>query len=82
MRCMIRKQIYIEERQEALLKRLAKTFRTTEAELIRRSLDRGLTQVQGVISAAAWDRALEIMERRRRPGKIRRWRREDLYNRD
>jgi hypothetical protein len=37
---MIRKQIYIEPRQEALLKRLAASRGVSEAELIRRALDR------------------------------------------
>lgn len=37
---MIRKQIYIGKRQEALLKRLAKARQVSEAEIIRQALDR------------------------------------------
>jgi len=36
---MVRKQIYIEPRQEALLKRLARETEMTEAELVRRAID-------------------------------------------
>ena len=39
---MVRKQVYIEERHERLLKERAKTSRVTEAELIRRAIDREL----------------------------------------
>lgn len=37
---MVRKQIYIEPRQEELLKRRAKELGLSEAELIRRGIDR------------------------------------------
>lgn len=36
---MVRKQIYIEPRQEEILKRRAKEMRITEAELVRRAID-------------------------------------------
>jgi len=36
---MVRKQIHIEPRQKALLKRLARETGMTEAELIRRAID-------------------------------------------
>ncbi len=39
MATMIRKQIYIEERQEALLKHLVEETGQSEAELIRAALD-------------------------------------------
>jgi hypothetical protein len=39
MAVKVRKQIYIEERQERLLKRQAKTQKVSEAELIRRAID-------------------------------------------
>jgi hypothetical protein len=39
---MIRKQIYIERRQQSLLKRLAKRRGVSEAEIIRTALDREL----------------------------------------
>ncbi len=36
---MLRKQIYIEKRQRALLKRLAKKCGVSEAEIIRQAID-------------------------------------------
>ncbi len=82
---MIRKQVYIEARQEQLLKTLAKELRVTEAELIRRGIDGGLDKMAGVRpDPAAWGEAeryiLARMRERRVKGK-RRWSREDLYGR-
>jgi hypothetical protein len=37
---MIRKQIYLEKRQQSLLKRLAKARKISEAEVIRRAIER------------------------------------------
>ncbi|MBV8083548.1 MAG: hypothetical protein JO247_01920 [Chloroflexi bacterium] len=39
---MVRKQVYIEARQEAVLKQRSKELGITEAELIRRCIDDGL----------------------------------------
>ena len=39
---MIRKQVSIEPRQERLLKERARSYRVTEADLIRQAIDRGL----------------------------------------
>ncbi|MBM2827023.1 MAG: hypothetical protein HW403_1087 [Dehalococcoidia bacterium] len=36
---MVRKQVYIEERQDALLKRRSKELGVSEAELVRRGID-------------------------------------------
>ena len=82
---MIRKQIYIEDRQEAQLKRLASTLGLSEAALIRQSLDRGLRV--GSISdrhLEAWTTIRACIRRRIRKGPLvgkRTWRREDLYAR-
>jgi len=43
---MVRKQIYIEPRQEATLKRMVRESNTTEAELIRQAIDQ---QVSGAL---------------------------------
>ena len=43
---MVRKQIYIHRRQEALSKRLARLPGMSEAELIRRAIDREAEQGQ------------------------------------
>ena len=78
---MVRKQVYIEERQEALLKQRARALGVTEAELIRRGIDRTLTEAGGPPGGSAWPHALEVMRRRRRlTGRPRRWRREELYD--
>jgi hypothetical protein len=82
---MIRKQVYIEARQEQLLKTLAKDLRVTEAELIRRGIDRGLDRMASVRpDPAAWGAAERYILARMRGGTVkgkRRWTREDLYGR-
>ncbi len=86
MQQMVRKQIYIERRQEARLKRLARQQGVSEAEIIRRALDRELES--GSRSSLrrnpdAWKEALAFMESRRRLAvpeqEPYRWRREDAY---
>ena len=82
LRCMIRKQVYIEERQEALLKRHARALGTTEAELIRQALDRSLSEGAGGVSDVAWQEALASMRKRRGlKAQKRRWRRDELHDR-
>ena len=83
---MVRKQIYLEERQEARLKRIARARGISEAEVIRQAIDR---QVRGVSvdtgggDPTVWESALRFMRslaarpRRRRQG--RGWTREDAY---
>jgi hypothetical protein len=82
---MIRKQVYIEARQERLLKTLAKDLHVTEAELIRRGIDRGLDKMAGARpDPAAWSETERYILARMRKGAIRgkrRWTREDLYDR-
>ncbi len=82
---MIRKQVYIEARQERLLKALAKDLRVTEAELIRRGIDRGLDGLTGARpDPAAWGEAERFILARARRGRVkgkRRWTREELYDR-
>jgi hypothetical protein len=82
---MIRKQVYIEARQEQLLKALAEELHVTEAELIRRGIDRGLDRMASVRpDPAAWDEAEKYILARMRRGTVkakRRWSREDLYGR-
>lgn len=40
---MVRKQIYIQRRQEAMLKRLSQTLGVSEAEIIRRAIEHVLS---------------------------------------
>lgn len=85
MASKVRKQVYIEPRQEAILKRLGKERGLTEAEIIRRAIDQ-FTQGSRVShrDLAAWEEErafiLHLMEQGPVPGE-RTWRREDLYER-
>ena len=83
---MIRKQVYIEGRHQALLERLAKTTGVSEAEIIRQALDRrsgGAARATIAPDPAAWDEALRVMEELRGGGPLRgrrrSWKRADLY---
>ena len=82
---MIRKQVYIEPRQDKLLKTLAKELGVTEAELIRQGIDRGLASMAGLRpDPAAWKEADRYIVARMRKGALkgkRRWTREELYDR-
>ena len=82
---MVRKQVYIEPHQEAMLKRLAREAGVAEAEVIRKAIDQQagslLTRRRDL---AAWqqerDLIRQLIERGPVPGK-RRWRREELHER-
>jgi hypothetical protein len=82
---MVRKQVYIEPRQEALLKRLARETGTAEAEIIRQAIDR---QTKALLfprrDLRAWQQERDFIRRLIEQGPVpgeRRWRREDLYER-
>lgn len=83
---MVRKQIYIEPRQDTLLKQAAKRRSVSEAELIRQAIDRQLSG--GKLQTpppdpVAWEQAYQFMLelRARGPveGQARTWERQDLY---
>ena len=82
---MIRKQIYIQRRQQALLKRAAKQRGVSEAEIIRRALDRELAAKAFPVARRdqdAFAQAYRFMVARRALGvsaPAYRWRREDAY---
>jgi hypothetical protein len=82
---MVRKQIYIQSRQEMLLKQLSKELGLTEAELIRRGLDQGLgAGVERSYDPSAWTEAKGFIKRLVAKGPVRGgrcWKREDLYDR-
>lgn len=85
MASKVRKQVYIEPHQEALLKRLGKERGLTEAEIIRRAIDRFTQELHFPWrDPAAWEEErafiLHLMEQGPVPGK-RTWRREDLHER-
>lgn len=80
---MIRKQVYLEDRQERRLKQLSKKFGQSEAELIRQAIDQALaTDTILATDLVAWEqekafiRSLMAQKPTRRG---RRWTREELY---
>ena len=82
---MIRKQVYIEPRQERLLKERARQLHVTEAELIRRSLEQGLAgAAPRRPNLDAWRDLMRFFRRRTRMKarqRPRRWTRAELYDR-
>ena len=82
---MVRKQIYIHRRQEAVLKRLARLRGTSEAEIIRRAIDLEAEHTQPLASQydhSAWEDILRFVEERKKSGitgQPYHWNRQDLY---
>ncbi len=84
---MVRKQIYIHKRQDALLKKQARLRKESEAELIREAIDKAL---HGNAASRpfrrdpeAWDNMQRFMLSRRARATTTaqpyRWKREDAY---
>jgi hypothetical protein len=62
---MVRKQVYIEPAQEASLKKQAKKLGLTEAEIIRRAIDRQMVHLIPVLrDLSAWEREKEFIAER------------------
>lgn len=80
---MVRKQIYIESRQDTTLKKQAKIFGITEAEIIRQAIDRQMASVRlDVRDLKAWEREKIFIAKRMAKGPVsggRRWKRKDAY---
>ncbi len=79
---MVRKQVYIEERHDRLLKERAKKYRVTEAELIRRAIDREVATTAP--DPTAWDELKRRIERYRKKApraRVVTWTRDELYDR-
>lgn len=83
---MVRKQIYISRRQQVLLKRLSQQRGLSEAEIIRRAIDREATHVAPRIeltSQQAWEKAYQfILSLSERAGQFHtpyEWNRSELY---
>jgi hypothetical protein len=55
---MVRKQLYIEERQERALKRRAKALGISEADIVRKALDAALVDEGALRSGAVPSRVL------------------------
>jgi hypothetical protein len=83
MTTMVRKQVYIEPRQNTLLKQWAEETGKTEAEIFRQALDRWMTSEQQRREAeAAWEQVLAFAEEWAAKGPVpggRTWTREELY---
>ncbi len=83
---MVRKQIYIEKRQETILKKLARLRKVSEAELIREAINRQINEPAARPfrpDPEAWEKALEFMRSRQKKAGMNvvpyRWKREDAY---
>lgn len=85
MAVKIRKQIYLEPSQEALLKHLSGATGVPEAELIRQAIDRHLAGGQPAQrDPQAWEAERAFIAALIAEGPAegqRRWQREDLYER-
>jgi len=87
MATKVRKQVYIEPRQDLVLKRLAKEQGVTEAEVIRRAIDRQTRVLRFPLprrDLAAWEAERAYLQRLMEQGAVRgkrTWNREDLHER-
>lgn len=83
MATMMRKQIYIEPQQDALLKQWAQETGKSEAEIFREALDNWMTDKQRRQEAqAAWEQVRAFAKEWAAQGPIpggRTWTREELY---
>ena len=83
---MVRKQIYIEPRQEQTLKRRARELAISEAEVVRRAIDqigRTPTVLSSDLRLSAWQEAKALIEERMKievPQTGRSWTRDELYD--
>ncbi|MFA7480879.1 MAG: hypothetical protein WC314_10270 [Vulcanimicrobiota bacterium] len=81
---MIRKQVYIEKRQEEALKAASARLGVSEAALIRQGIDRCLDSVVvPLIDVGAWEDELAYIRNRHSvtPARERTWTRDELYDR-
>jgi Ribbon-helix-helix protein, copG family len=82
---MVRKQFYIQKRQDALLKRLSRARGLSEAEIIRRAIEREVAgvPVQPIATdRSAWQELVAFLEARQesaRGGQPYQWNREEIY---
>jgi cell division FtsZ-interacting protein ZapD len=81
----IRKQIYLETRQERLVKKVAHQVGISEAEVIRQAIDQHLGSVTSAQpNFAAWEQEKrfinQVKQRPSMPGE-RHWQRNGLYER-
>ncbi len=81
----VRKQVYIELRQQRLLKRLADKMGVAESEIIRQALDLHMRELQRADQRAqAWQEERAFIQEWMKQGRVpggRKWKRADLYER-
>lgn len=78
----VRKQIYIEARQEQLLKQLVRETGATEAELIRQAIDRHTGSFSPRPNIHAWEEERAFIDRLVQEGPVpggRTWKREEIH---
>ena len=83
MTVMVRKQIYLDKNQATTLRHQAREAGTTEAELIRRAIDRQISARRHPDSSL-WKKERAYIQALINQGPVpgrRKWRREDLYDR-
>jgi hypothetical protein len=82
---MVRKQIYIQRRQDVLLKRLSQARGLSEAEIIRQAIERevaGASSKPASDDLSAWQELVDFLEARKEMTGGRqpyRWNREEIY---
>ena len=82
---MVRKQIYIQERHDRLLRRIAERSGVSQAEVVRQAIEGQAAgdSGPGAPDPSAWEQAMAFMRSmaRQEPGDRgpRRWSRDDLY---
>jgi hypothetical protein len=82
---MVRKQFYIQKRQDALLKRLSQARGLSEAEIIRQAIEREVAgiPVQPIATdRSAWQELVAFLEARQGSaagGRPYQWNREEIY---
>lgn len=85
MAVKVRKQIYIDQHQDVILKRISKKTGASEAEIIRQAIDRHVESLQTPgMEMSAWSEEDAFIESLMNRGPVeggRGWQREDLYDR-
>jgi hypothetical protein len=83
---MVRKQIYIYQRQEAQLKRISDARGISEAEIVRAAIDREAQAITPTVfhpDPEAYEQLMKFFEQRKSippTGEPYRWSREDAYD--
>ncbi len=85
MPVMVRKQVYLEPRQNRRLKQVAKKAGVTEAEIIRRALEERLRDLESADNRLkAWQESKAFIDQWIAKGPVpagRRWTRDELHDR-